>query len=148
MLCSKLSACPWLCAEALFPLCVAILAALFTHDYQSCGLQLDSGLLARTHGTQRALLNHQGHDLVQDILCRVSIRPASLYGLLTAAAIVVSSALVSYAGATSTISVAIRLMPSRPRMMVRSSRVVQPPVSGVPVAGATGSSCQAAHNSS
>jgi hypothetical protein len=28
-------------------------------------------------------------------------------------------------------------MPSSPRMIVRSSRVVQPPVSGVPVAGAT-----------
>lgn len=50
---------------------------------------------------------------------------------------VVNSALVSYAGATSTISAAMRLIPSRPRMMVRSSRVVHPPVSGVPVAGAT-----------
>jgi hypothetical protein len=39
-------------------------------------------------------------------------------------------------------SAAIRLMPSRPRMMVRSSRVVQPPVSGVPVAGATIHLCQ------
>lgn len=55
----------------------------------------------------------------------------------SAAAMVVSSAFVSYAGATSTISAAIKLMPSRPRMMVRSSRVDQPPVSGVPVAGAT-----------
>lgn len=34
-------------------------------------------------------------------------------------------------------SAAMRLMPSRPRRMVRSSRVDQPPVSGVPVAGAT-----------
>jgi len=50
---------------------------------------------------------------------------------------VVSSALVSYAGATSTMSAAMKLMPSSPRRMVRSSRVDQPPVSGVPVAGAT-----------
>lgn len=55
----------------------------------------------------------------------------------SAAAMVVCSALVSYAGATSTMSAAMRLMPSRPRRMVRSSRVDQPPVSGVPVAGAT-----------
>lgn len=55
----------------------------------------------------------------------------------SAAAMVVCSALVSYAGATSTISAAMMLMPSRPRRMVRSSRVDQPPVSGVPVAGAT-----------
>jgi len=55
----------------------------------------------------------------------------------SAAAIVVCSALVSYAGATSTISAATKLMPSSPRRMVRSSRVDQPPVSGVPVAGAT-----------
>jgi hypothetical protein len=50
---------------------------------------------------------------------------------------VVSSALVSYAGATSTISAAMRLIPSNPLKIVRSSRVDQPPVSGVPVAGAT-----------
>jgi hypothetical protein len=56
----------------------------------------------------------------------------------SAAAMVVCSALVSYAGATSTMSAPIRLIPSKPRMMVRSSRVDQPPVSGVPVAGATG----------
>lgn len=55
----------------------------------------------------------------------------------SAAAMVVCSAFVSYAGATSTISAAIRLTPSRPLMMVRSSLVLQPPVSGVPVAGAT-----------
>lgn len=55
----------------------------------------------------------------------------------SAAAMVVCSAFVSYAGATSTMSAAMRLMPSRPRRMVRSSRVDQPPVSGVPVAGAT-----------
>jgi hypothetical protein len=35
-------------------------------------------------------------------------------------------------------SAAIRFRLSRPRMIVRSSRVDQPPVSGVPVAGATG----------
>lgn len=51
--------------------------------------------------------------------------------------IVDSSALVSYAGATSTMSAPIKFNPSRPRMIVRSSRVDQPPVSGVPVAGAT-----------
>lgn len=56
---------------------------------------------------------------------------------VSAAAMVVSSAFVSYAGATSTMSQAMKLMPSRPRMMVLSSRVDQPPVSGVPVAGAT-----------
>jgi len=55
----------------------------------------------------------------------------------SAAAIVVCSALVSYAGATSTISAAMRLIPSSPLRIVRSSRVDQPPVSGVPVAGAT-----------
>lgn len=60
---------------------------------------------------------------------------------VSAAAMVVCSALVSYAGATSTISAATKLMPSRPRMMVRSSRVLQPPVSGVPVAGATKGGC-------
>lgn len=49
----------------------------------------------------------------------------------------VSSAFVSYAGATSTISAATKLMPSRPLMMVLNSLVDQPPVSGVPVAGAT-----------
>jgi len=48
-----------------------------------------------------------------------------------------SSALVSYAGATSTMSAPTKFRPSRPRMMVRSSRVDQPPVSGVPVAGAS-----------
>lgn len=40
--------------------------------------------------------------------------------------------------ATSTMSAAIKLMPSNPRRIVRSSRVDHPPVSGVPVAGATG----------
>lgn len=55
----------------------------------------------------------------------------------SAAAMVVCSALVSYAGATSTISQAMMLIPSRPRRIVRSSRVDHPPVSGVPVAGAT-----------
>lgn len=56
---------------------------------------------------------------------------------VSAAAMVVNSAFVSYAGATSTISAAMKLRPSSPRMMVRSSRVDQPPVSGVPVAGAS-----------
>ena len=61
---------------------------------------------------------------------------------VSAAAMVVCSALVSYAGATSTISAATKLMPSSPRMIVRSSRVLQPPVSGVPVAGATRRGCK------
>ena len=56
---------------------------------------------------------------------------------VSAAAIVVSSALVSYAGATSTISAATKLIPSKPRMIVLSSLVDHPPVSGVPVAGAS-----------
>ena len=55
---------------------------------------------------------------------------------------VVSSALVSYAGATSTISAETMCKPSRPRRIVRSSRVDQPPVSGVPVAGAKAGSME------
>lgn len=51
--------------------------------------------------------------------------------------IVDNSAFVSYAGDTSTISAPIRFRPSRPRTIVRSSRVAQPPVSGVPVPGAS-----------
>ena len=59
---------------------------------------------------------------------------------VSAAAIVVNSAFVSYAGATSTISAATKLTPSNPRMIVLNSRVLQPPVSGVPVAGANAGS--------
>ena len=55
---------------------------------------------------------------------------------------VVSSALVSYAGATSTISAETMWRPSKPRKMVRNSRVDQPPVSGVPVAGANAGSIE------
>ena len=47
-----------------------------------------------------------------------------------------NSAFVSYAGATSTMSAETIWRPSKPLRMVRSSRVDQPPVSGVPVAGA------------
>lgn len=54
----------------------------------------------------------------------------------------VSSAFVSYAGATSTISAETIWRPSRPRRIVRSSRVDQPPVSGVPVAGAKAGSIE------
>ena len=53
---------------------------------------------------------------------------------------VVSSAFVSYAGATSTRSAPTRCRPSSPRTISRSSRVDQPPVSGVPVAGANAGS--------
>lgn len=60
----------------------------------------------------------------------------------SAAAIVVSSALVSYAGATSTISAETMKRPSSPRRIVRNSRVDQPPVSGVPVAGANAGSME------
>lgn len=60
----------------------------------------------------------------------------------SAAAIVVSSAFVSYAGATSTISAEMIFKPSSPRRMVRNSRVDQPPVSGVPVAGAKAGSIE------
>ena len=56
--------------------------------------------------------------------------------------IVVNSALVSYAGATSTISAETMRRPSRPLRMVRSSLVVHPPVSGVPVAGAKAGSIE------
>ena len=59
---------------------------------------------------------------------------------LTAAAIVVSSAFVSYAGATSTMSAPTSCRPSRPLIIARSSRVDHPPVSGVPVAGANAGS--------
>lgn len=55
---------------------------------------------------------------------------------------VVNSAFVSYAGATSTISAETMWSPSRPLKMVRSSRVDQPPVSGVPVAGANAGSME------
>lgn len=55
---------------------------------------------------------------------------------------VVSSALVSYAGATSTISAETMCRPSSPLRIVRSSRVDQPPVSGVPVAGANAGSME------
>ena len=60
----------------------------------------------------------------------------------SAAAIVVNSAFVSYAGATSTISAETMWRPSKPLRMVRNSRVDQPPVSGVPVAGAKAGSIE------
>ena len=60
----------------------------------------------------------------------------------SAAAIVVNSAFVSYAGATSTISAETMWRPSKPLKMVRNSRVDQPPVSGVPVAGAKAGSIE------
>jgi hypothetical protein len=53
-----------------------------------------------------------------------------------------SSAFVSYAGATSTRSAETIFKPSRPLKIVRSSRVDQPPVSGVPVAGANAGSME------
>ena len=81
--------------------------------------------------------------------------------LTSAAAMVVNSAFVSYAGATSTISAETMKRPSSPRKIVRSSRVDQPrtcidqrvsrchwkkrdvpPVSGVPVAGANAGSIE------
>ncbi len=55
---------------------------------------------------------------------------------------VVNSAFVSYAGATSTISAETMWRPSKPLRMVRNSRVDQPPVSGVPVAGANAGSIE------
>ena len=74
-------------------------------------------------------------------LSRVIVRNC-METLTSAAAMVVSSALVSYAGATSTISAETMCRPSRPRKMVRNSRVDQPPVSGVPVAGANAGSIE------
>ena len=59
---------------------------------------------------------------------------------VSAAAIVVNSAFVSYAGATSTISAATKLIPSSPLIIVLNSLVDHPPVSGVPVAGANAGS--------
>lgn len=50
------------------------------------------------------------------------------------AAIAVISPLSSYAGATSTTSPPMMFKPSSPARMVSSSRVLQPPGSGVPVA--------------
>ena len=55
---------------------------------------------------------------------------------------VVNSAFVSYAGATSTMSAETMRRPSRPLKMVRSSLVDHPPVSGVPVAGAKAGSIE------
>lgn len=52
------------------------------------------------------------------------------------AAILVTSATVSYGGLTSTTSAPTSLTPSSPLMKRLTSRVVQPPLSGVPVAGA------------
>lgn len=54
----------------------------------------------------------------------------------SAAATDVVSAAESYGGLTSTTSAPTRFSPSRPLMYRLSSRVVQPPDSGVPVAGA------------
>src|SRR5712671_2427045 len=67
--------------------------------------------------------------------------------LTSAAAMVVSSAFVSYAGATSTISADTMYRPSNPRKIVRSSRVDHPPVSGVPVAGANAGSIESIYKS-
>lgn len=90
-------------------------------------------------------LRHHTQDLIQDLSEGFST-PLNLetpvVSLTSAAAMVVSSAFVSYAGATSTRSAETIFNPSRPRMMVRSSRVVQPPVSGVPVAGANAGSME------
>ena len=88
---------------------------------------------------------------------RLTLRTAPLYNrsisprahssqilqlLTSAAAIVVNSAFVSYAGATSTISAETMWRPSKPLRIVRNSRVDQPPVSGVPVAGAKAGSIE------
>lgn len=61
---------------------------------------------------------------------------ARISTIRSAAATEVVSATVSYGGLTSTTSAPTRLMPSRPLMNLFNSRVVHPPDSGVPVAGA------------
>jgi hypothetical protein len=58
-------------------------------------LELDGILLARAHAAQGSLHDHQRHDLVKSILQAVSMFPEDGSNRLTAAAIVVSSALVS-----------------------------------------------------
>lgn len=97
------------------------------------GVFMESSNLVSNHTAEWSLFDHDAHDLVQDVggshcgelsvgvVCRLRLAMSSS-GTLTA---------------TSTMSAATRLRCSRPRMMVRSSRVDQPPVSGVPVAGAT-----------
>lgn len=95
---------------------------------------------------ERALLNHQRHNLVQNISCchgRVlGVRVIRRRNLR-------SGQICPYRGMwlgdlwkvlTSTMSAATKFSDSRPRRMVRISRVDQPPVSGVPVAGATSQS--------
>jgi hypothetical protein len=61
---------------------------------------------------------------------------ARMSTIRSAAATDVVSAIESYGGLTSTTSAPTRLTPSRPLMKRFSSRVVHPPDSGVPVAGA------------
>lgn len=61
---------------------------------------------------------------------------AKISTIRSAAATEVVSAIVSYGGDTSTTSAPTRVTPSRPLMNLFSSRVVHPPDSGVPVAGA------------
>lgn len=72
--------------------------------------------------------------LPSNVLCFVM--PARMSTMRSAAAMDVVSATESYGGLTSTTSAPTRLMPSRPLSRRFSSRVVHPPDSGVPVAGA------------
>ena len=92
---------------------------------------------------------HNTDDFEQHLKSKTSVRTSAEQGkaaenmrLTSAAAMVVSSALVSYAGATSTISAETIFRPSRPRRIVLNSRVDHPPVSGVPVAGAKAGSIE------
>ena len=103
------------------------------------------------HLPQRCLRHHTQY-LKKDLF-PITIRVTreiyiGLETLTSAAAMVVSSAFVSYAGATSTISAETICRPSRPRKMVRNSRVDHPPVSGVPVAGANAGSIESIYVSS
>ncbi len=104
---------------------------------------MTKGLLILGHLTQWRLCHYSKH--FEQYLTEILLyfpnwieKPT----LTSAAAMVVSSAFVSYAGATSTISAETMCNPSSPRRMVRSSRVDQPPVSGVPVAGANAGSIE------
>src|SRR6266851_6477617 len=106
-----------------------------------------NGVLAITLSTsKRTCLIPTDHQLTGEITGTAIVARRVLklikQRLTSAAAMVVSSAFVSYAGATSTISAETICSPSKPRKIVRSSRVDQPPVSGVPVAGANAGSSE------
>lgn len=102
--------------------------------YAQCLGTQASPLNLLVRNAQRTLHNHQSHDFVQDVGCShgcklgITATPKSVQGV-SRIMWLRSSTHVSYAGATSTMSAAIKFTPSNPRMIVRSSLVDQPPVS-------------------